>query len=115
VQLLLENDSVDLNLKDPSGRTLLSRAASTNYSAVVKLLLEQGRADADSKDKSGRTPLWHAVICNCDSVVRLLLEAGANPRSKDLSGSSPLSLANWCRHGLAPILMQCAQTHRRRG
>lgn len=114
VRQLLENNSVDPNLKDSNGRTLLSIAASTNCSTVVKLLLQRGCIDLDSQDESGYTPLWHAVNRNCESVVRLLLEAGADPEIKDFRKTSPLSLANQNREHLVPILKEYARTRRKR-
>lgn len=61
VRLLLETGQVDVNLRDPDGRTPLSLAAEIGHIAVVRLLLETGRVDVNSKDCDGHTPLSFAA------------------------------------------------------
>jgi hypothetical protein len=96
IKLLLEAKA-DIESKDLSGQTSLSRAAENGHEAVVKLLLE-AKADIKSKDSRGRTPLSLAAENGHEAVVKLLLEAKADIESKDLSGQTPLSWAAENRH-----------------
>jgi hypothetical protein len=91
VRLLLEQKA-DVDAKDTSGRTALSRAAEMGHEAVVRLLLEQ-KADVDAKDTSGRTALSRAAEMGHEAVVRLLLEQKADVDAKDTSGRTALSRA----------------------
>jgi len=57
VKLLLDTGKVDIDVKDVSGSTPLSRAAMNGHEALVKLLLDTGKVDVDSKGRDGHTPL----------------------------------------------------------
>ena len=66
--------------------------------SVVQLLLAHG-ADVNARENgSNRTPLDHAAAAsanqaNSERMTQLLLAAGANPRSADSQGESPLHQA----------------------
>jgi ankyrin repeat protein len=95
--LLLATGNFELESKDNSGRTLLSRAAEEGHEAVVKLLLEKG-ADPNAKDKASRTPLWWAVWAGHEAVAKLLLERAADSNARDEDGRTPLWWAVWAGH-----------------
>ncbi|KAN0072304.1 hypothetical protein V8E54_009233 [Elaphomyces granulatus] len=92
LRYVLDKDSVDLESKDKSGQTVLSRAAGNGYEEVVNLLLEQG-AKLDPGDNDGRTPLSHATGSGHETMVNLLLEKGAELDSKGNHCRTPLSHA----------------------
>ena len=81
VNLLLSQDSIDVNVKSsPSGGrevTALMLAASCGNEAISTSLLQRG-ADVNGRDKKGWTALFHATNGNHDNLVKLLLRNGAN-------------------------------------
>ncbi|KAH6889275.1 Pfs, NB-ARC and ankyrin domain protein [Thelonectria olida] len=90
----------DVNSKDRTGRTPLSRVAEVGQEMAVKLLLEkvfklllEKGADFESKDNDGQTPLSIAAWNGREAVVKLLLEKGADFKAKDNDGRTPLSWA----------------------
>lgn len=80
VSRLLQALSIDIDMLDLSGRTILSIAAEKGHYQVVKLLLE-AKADPNSKASVGssqeRTPLFWAVCEGHHDVVEILMDAGA--------------------------------------
>ncbi|KAI1145749.1 ankyrin [Nemania diffusa] len=81
----------DLELKDGSGRTMLSFAAERGEVALVKSLLSQG-VDIETTDQTGRTPLLWAAACGKAEVVKLLIESGAEIEAIDQEyGRTPFS------------------------
>jgi ankyrin repeat protein len=94
VKLLLEKGA-ELESKDKSGRTPLSRAAADGREAVVKLLLEKG-AELESKDLGdGRTPLSWAAANGHEAMVKLLLEKGAELESEGKYGQLPSRISQF--------------------
>jgi hypothetical protein len=94
VKLLLDTGKVDVDSKDPVGRTILSRAADDGKETIVKLLLATDKVDVDSKDSYGQTPLSFAAEGGHEMVVKLLLATGkVEVDSKDSYGYTPLSRA----------------------
>jgi ankyrin repeat protein len=94
VKLLFESGKVDVDadLLDQFGRTWLSHAAETKYSAVLERLLES--SDADLKDQYGRTWLSYAAEIGDESSIKLLLGSSkVNPDIRDGSNRTPLSYA----------------------
>ena len=71
VQLLLERDDFEVDLKDDYGRTPLSYAAAKGYEALVKLLIERD-VEVNSEDGQGRTPLYYAEDGRHEAVVTIL-------------------------------------------
>ncbi|KAN0072735.1 hypothetical protein V8E54_008849 [Elaphomyces granulatus] len=89
LRYFLDKQSFDLESKDKTDRTALSRAAGNGYEATVNLLLEKG-AELDPKDNDGRTPLSHAAGSGHEAVAYLLLEKGAKLDSNDNYRKTPL-------------------------
>ena len=99
VNLLLAQDSIDVNLKSsPSGQrevTALILASSCGNEAISTALLQRG-ADVNARDKKGWTALFHATNGNHAGLVKLLLRNGATLEcSEPKHGYTPLMLAAW--------------------
>jgi len=109
VKLLLDTEKVDVNFKDPGGRTPLSWAAHAGSEAVVKLLLETHGVEIDVRDSDGQSPLWCAASTGSEAVVKLLLETGrVDPDSKDRFGETPLLKAAY--RNSAPVVKMLLET-----
>lgn len=63
VKLLLANDRVNMDAKDPAGRTPLWLAAGNRHEAVVKLLLMNDRVDVNAKDSARPLALVESGEC----------------------------------------------------
>lgn len=74
-----------LDLRRPTGHTMLHLACSLGYHRFVAALLARG-ANPDARDKGGFTPLHMASIQNNPEIVRRLIIAGADPTMRSLSG-----------------------------
>lgn len=61
---------------------------------VIACLVELG-ADPNAAALGGVTPLHRAVRNRCSAAVDALLRAGADPRTRNDSGSTALDLAHW--------------------
>jgi ankyrin repeat protein len=92
---LLIRFGADINASDKNGFTALHFAAQEFQVACAKTLLDAG-ALVDSQDRFGNTPLWRATFSSRGrgEMITLLLERGANPGTKNLSGNSPVDLAD---------------------
>jgi uncharacterized protein len=79
---------------DDNGWTALHFACQSGSESVVRTLLNAD-ASVDPVDSYGNTPLWKAVFNSRGNgeLIALLRAAGADPRRKNASGISPLSLA----------------------
>lgn len=64
--------------------TILCRAATAGYPAVVDIIIKSG-ADLNAKDKYGNTPLMRS---NSADITAQLLRAGADPNITDSPGST---------------------------
>jgi len=84
----------DVNLQDRRGWAPLHFAAQARSKEVAQFLLVHG-ATVDLQDEFGNTPLSTATFASRGdgSVIRALRAAGADPRKKNKSGVSALSLA----------------------
>lgn len=80
---------VDLNQKDPQGRTLLMEAVLEKRLDLAKLLLEHG-VDPNLDDREGWTALHFAAQAQLPAMVQLLLDKGAKVDPKDHLGNTPL-------------------------
>lgn len=67
--------------------------------SALKEILEAGADPNLSDDGDNVTPLHHAVTAGSLEIVELLLAAGANPKSKDICGQSPLDCAKKLKRG----------------
>jgi len=79
---LLRSSSVDVNLVDPAGRSLLMNAVASGLEDLVKELLDRG-ADINAKSKEGQTALMLAADFGHVELLRLLLSKGADYKIKD--------------------------------
>jgi ankyrin repeat protein len=59
---------------------------------TIACLIAAG-ADPDAIDRSGVSPLHRAVRTRCAAAVEALLQGGADPRRRNMKGSTPTSLA----------------------
>jgi len=86
--------AADPNVQDDDGWTALHFAAQSQSVSCVRTLLAAG-ARVDLRDSHGNTPLWRAVFNSKGdgAVIMLLREAGADPRSVNKNGVSPVGLA----------------------
>ncbi|KAK2596228.1 SPT3 Dosage dependent suppressor of Ty-induced promoter mutations-like protein [Conoideocrella luteorostrata] len=81
-----------LDLKRPTGHTMLHLACSLGYHRFVAALLARG-ANPDARDKGGFTPLHMAAIHNHSEIVRRLMLVGADPTIRSLSSLTPADVA----------------------
>ncbi|KAF7544959.1 hypothetical protein G7046_g9671 [Stylonectria norvegica] len=81
-----------LDLRRPTGHTMLHLACSLGYHRFVAALLARG-ANPDARDKGGFTPLHIAAISNHAEIVRRLMLVGADPTIRSLSGLTPADVA----------------------
>lgn len=81
-----------LDLKRPTGHTMLHLACSLGYHRFVAALLARG-ANPDARDKGGFTPLHMAAIHNHPEIVRRLMLVGADPTMRSLSSLTAADMA----------------------
>ncbi|KHN98252.1 ankyrin repeat protein [Metarhizium album ARSEF 1941] len=81
-----------LDLRRPTGHTMLHLACSLGYHRFVAALLARG-ANPDARDKGGFTPLHLAAIHNHPEIVRRLMLVGADPTIRSLSSLTPADVA----------------------
>lgn len=111
VELLLQEDTVGVNICDGNGHTALMVAAASASSpslaseavTVVQLLLKVKSVEVNTRDKDGNTALMHAAMVGAEGVVRALLNgsnaaAGAERAVKDKTGQTALGLARTQGH-----------------
>jgi ankyrin repeat protein len=76
VKLLVGRGDVNINMKDKSDWTPLSRAVERGYEAIVPLLIDSGAA-VNIKNSKGEAALHKAALGGQEAVVRLLIDGGA--------------------------------------
>ncbi|KAM5379976.1 hypothetical protein ACJA88_005404 [Fusarium oxysporum] len=81
-----------LDLKRPTGHTMLHLSCSLGYHRLVAALLARG-ANPDARDRGGFTPLHIASIHNHPEIVRRLMLNGADPTIRSVSGLSASDIA----------------------
>ncbi|KAK0642194.1 ankyrin repeat-containing domain protein, partial [Cercophora newfieldiana] len=89
---------VDINVRDASGFSALSLAASANHMEIVRFLLGAGKAVVDFQDEGGHTALWWAawhghLEMGSTAEVRRLLRTGNHQDFADPKGVVPLMFA----------------------
>ncbi|CAG9946078.1 unnamed protein product [Clonostachys rosea f. rosea IK726] len=100
---LLSITNVNVDWKDNSGRTPLSRAASGGHVAIIELLLDRG-AKIESESNTRRTLLSFAAEEGHQDIVEFLLKrGGVNANSRDIFGRTPLHWA--LRYGHDQVVM----------
>ncbi|KXS21304.1 ankyrin [Gonapodya prolifera JEL478] len=101
VRVLLEFGA-KVDARDQWGRTALIHAAQGGNAEVVKVLLgldspkgtgAPPTASPSKRDNEGRTALHEAALNGDVATIRYLLAAGAKLHRRDMSGATPLDLA----------------------
>jgi ankyrin repeat protein len=93
VQQILEEDNVNVDIRDSDGGTPLQWAAWYDYTKIVEQLLDRG-GDINARDlTSGRTALHEAAEQGCYDTLKLLLDKGANIEAISFRGITPLHRA----------------------
>jgi ankyrin repeat protein len=110
VDLLLQQASIDADLRDANSRTVLSHVAERGQLAICRLLLRRKDVLAGSQDCNGRTPLsWAAESGQEEIVQELLSRSDAKVDCKDSCGRTALHYAAKNGHtGTACILIEQA-------
>lgn len=83
---------VDVNVKNPAGRSALHLAAFNGNILTIRALLAAG-ADVNQTDQRGVTCLMDASAFGHIDVVELLIQAGADVNAKDQQSNTALSLS----------------------
>eukprot|EP00953_Heterococcus_sp_UTEX-ZZ885_P017438 9761-Heterococcus_DN1.PRE.1 len=96
LQLLLQQNSINVNHRKNNGDTALIYAAAAGKVAAVKLLLNNG-ADACITDKGGHPPVFAAAAQGRLRALKLLIQHGA-----DVSAATPNDFT---------LLMQAAKSN----
>ncbi|HEV2601307.1 MAG TPA: ankyrin repeat domain-containing protein [Candidatus Babeliales bacterium] len=86
------DQGVDIETKDPSGKTLLMIAVEQGKQDIARLLLDR-KAYIEARDVDGKTALMLAVKKNDREMVILLLDKGADIDVVDKDGDALLAVA----------------------
>ncbi|KAK6583683.1 hypothetical protein PZA11_003413 [Diplocarpon coronariae] len=81
-----------LNMRRPSGQTMLHLACSLGLHRFVAALLARG-ANPEPRDKGGFTPMHFAALHSHPQIVRRLILSGADPTIRSLQGYTPSDMA----------------------
>ena len=100
LRMLRTGSSLDANLVDPSGRTLLMNAVVSGLGDLVKELLDRG-ANVNAKSKEGQTALMLAADFGHLDILRQLLTKGADHKVKDQDDWTALQYATMRADGTA--------------
>ncbi|MDR0496559.1 MAG: ankyrin repeat domain-containing protein [Treponema sp.] len=94
LKYFIEENGIDVNVKDEDGDTPLHRAASRheNNTEIIKFLITK-KADIEAKDNFGRTPICLAAQRGNFEHFVALFSLGANINMQTNDGSSLLSIA----------------------
>jgi ankyrin repeat protein len=91
LEYILQNQCIDVDVRDGGERTLLFYAAYNNHSETVEWLLDCG-ANPNAQDVTGQTPLH---IAACEASVGIV-ENLIRKRSKTRFQSSPRHTRSIC-------------------
>lgn len=89
---MLENTSVDVNLKDEFNCTSLIQDARGGHLECIKLLLLRG-ADINMTDEDGLTPFISAAIGGNIDCLNVLEKEGAEIHAKNIYGCNAITYA----------------------
>jgi hypothetical protein len=84
---------VDVNSKNPAGRSALHLAAFNGNDLTVLALVSAG-ADVNLADAKGATALMDAAAFGHHVVVDILIQAGVDVNARDQAGKTALDYAN---------------------
>lgn len=109
IRCLLNFDQGLAKMRDKNGFTALHLAAKHNFADAALLLIELGQSNINCKTVSqGTTPGHLACENNSIAVLQLLISKGANLRTSDLCGETPLDKALHQGHTrITMLLLQC--------
>lgn len=112
--LLLLHANADPTIIDAQGNTVLHLAADNGHEACVKALFyfaEHTRwpVDPNLSNINGDTPLHHSSKWGYTGIVEILLEHGAQPRTANRRGQTPLALAHSTK--ISRLLETAAHRH----
>lgn len=94
-KLLVEKGADANAVNEQDGSTVLHDAAAGGYADICHLVLAHAHPDIVTKaDEDGDTPLHNAARGNHASIVQLLLAKGADPKTRNASGSTPAEEAD---------------------
>ena len=95
---LLLAKGADVMARNSGGFTALHAAAYAGSVPVAELLLVNKAARDDAANKAGVTPLFVAAEMNRPEIVELMIARGADPKTREAHGYSPLTRAFWKGH-----------------
>ena len=95
IKKVLNDDTVDVNVKDSSGCTALHWACWNGYRDVAELLLDNG-ANIEARSSINSTPVMWASWNGQTSTTRFLLDRGCVVNADNKDGYTPLHCA--CRN-----------------
>jgi len=93
-----EEQNINVEWRDLSGKTPIMRAAQVSDLRTVQRLLGLG-ANVNAKDMKGSTALHHAAGQGDGEIIEVLIRAGANIEEKNIHGHT--SLLSAARRGNA--------------
>ena len=88
---------IDVNSKNPGGRTALMAASFKGNVQIVKVLLGYG-ADVSLADNAGTTALMDALVFGDEEIVNLLIAAGADVNALDKQNVTVMGRAKKIAH-----------------
>ena len=106
VKAMLAN-GVNVNAKNPSGRTALMGAAYYGNRKIVRELIVEG-VDVNQADEQGKTALMLAVANQRLDVVEDLLYAGADVKLEDKNKNTALKIAEKTKNKELTKLLESA-------
>ncbi|KAF9952143.1 hypothetical protein BGZ72_006517 [Mortierella alpina] len=92
---VLTSLSLDPNIRDREGKTMLMVAGTENKHRVLRYLLALPSIDVDMQDDEGETALYQAAAAGSTECVQLLLHAGASAMVGNEESITPLIIASY--------------------
>jgi len=68
---------------------------------TLKYLVEDQKCSVLDQDLKGRTPLHYAADLENEDIIVFLLERGADPRTPDSDGSTPIDESDFIKNWVA--------------
>ena len=90
VDCLLQQDNINVNLKDSKDWSALCLASTKTCLATVNSLLNRKELEIDSVNENGASALIIAAEYGREQIVKTLLERHANPALKDHEGGTAI-------------------------
>jgi ankyrin repeat protein len=105
------NNSIDINVRDPNGKTALHFAAQSKNLQMVRFLIQRG-ADNNAKAFRNVTPLMLSLdMAWAHSDIALeLVQAGADVSAADTNGDAALLIATTDEIGLRRFYLHGSKT-----